>query len=387
MRPDFSIHEKTEPMTIVHIVEPFASGVAVFVRSLTEAMPDDLHIIVHGERKSEMSAREVKKNFPRENVRFIKWRSAGRSIHLFKDVMALTELYKILNRLKHKRMVDAVHLHSSKSGLLGRIACRLAGISNIFYTPNGASFLSASNRFSRLLYQQLEKLSHKLLGGTVICCSASELEQYQKIGIIGDYINNGITIKTSHKPVYKPSAGKFTVVTSGRIENQKDPALFNTIASWFEGMPYIQFIWVGDGQDKVLFTSKNIKVTGWLDTEQVNEYVFSADVFLSTSKYEGLSFSVLEALALKKAVLLSNCTGNVDIVKNGINGDLFTNANDAIIKILQYYNNREMLDVMGGYSRDICKKEFNGKENFKSYRELYAGSLIPKGARAIWSLG
>jgi glycosyltransferase involved in cell wall biosynthesis len=301
--------------------------------------------------------------------------------------MALGEIYKILFRLKKKNLVDVVHLHSSKSGLLGRIACKLVGISNIFYTPNGASFLSATNKVSKYLFQLLEKVSHKLLGGNIVCCSASELEQYQKIGIIGDYINNGITIKTVHRPAFKSSGGKFTVVTSGRIENQKDPALFNTIASWFEGMPHIQFIWVGDGQDKVLFTAKNIKVTGWLDAEQVHEYVLSADVFLSTSKYEGLSFSVLEALALKKAVLLSNCTGNIDIVKNGINGGLFTNANDAIIKILQYYNNREMLDVMGRYSRDICKKEFNGKENFKSYRELYAGSLMPNGTRAIWSLG
>ena len=46
-------------MVIVHIVEPFASGVAVFVRSLTEAMPTDVHIVVHGERKEEISAEEV----------------------------------------------------------------------------------------------------------------------------------------------------------------------------------------------------------------------------------------------------------------------------------------------------------------------------------------
>jgi hypothetical protein len=40
-------------MIIVHIVEPFAAGIAVFVKSLTEAMPDDMHIIVHGEETQE----------------------------------------------------------------------------------------------------------------------------------------------------------------------------------------------------------------------------------------------------------------------------------------------------------------------------------------------
>ena len=55
-------------MKVVHVIEPFAAGVAVFVKSLAETMSDDLHIIVHGERKDVMPAPEVKKLFPRENV-------------------------------------------------------------------------------------------------------------------------------------------------------------------------------------------------------------------------------------------------------------------------------------------------------------------------------
>ena len=134
-------------MIVVHIVEPFAAGIAVFVRSLTEVMPDDIHIVIHGERKNVMTASDVKKNFPKQNVRFIRWRSAQRSIDPVKDIFALTELYTILRRLKRKDLVDAVHLHSSKSGLLGRAACRMAGITNVFYTPNGAPFLSSKNMF------------------------------------------------------------------------------------------------------------------------------------------------------------------------------------------------------------------------------------------------
>ena len=87
-------------MIIVHIVEPFAAGVALFVRSLTDAMPDDTHIIVHGERKKEMTAQEVKKIFSNKNTRFLKWRSAQRSLSPVKDFSAFAELYKILKRLK-----------------------------------------------------------------------------------------------------------------------------------------------------------------------------------------------------------------------------------------------------------------------------------------------
>ena len=121
-------------MKIVHVIEPFAAGVAVFVKSLTETMPEDLHIVIHGERKQIMSARQVKLSFPKQNVRFLRWKSVQRSINPFKDLLALKELVAMLKRLKAKQLVDAVHLHSSKSGLLGRIACRLAGIKNVIYT-------------------------------------------------------------------------------------------------------------------------------------------------------------------------------------------------------------------------------------------------------------
>jgi hypothetical protein len=63
-------------------------------------------------------------------------------------------------------------------------------------------------------------------------------------------------------------------------------------------------------------------------------------------------------------------------VKNGINGALFTTKGEAILKILNYYNNPQMLPVMGGYSVEICKKEFDVQHNFKNYRDVYSGSVV-----------
>jgi glycosyltransferase involved in cell wall biosynthesis len=341
-------------MIIVHVVEPFAAGVAVFVKSLVETLPDDLHIVVHGERKKEITAGEVKKSFPQNNVRFIRWRSAQRSIHPLKDFLALGELYKILRRLKAKNLVDAVHLHSSKSGLLGRTACRFAGIDNVVYTPNGAPFLSAKNPLYNFFYQQLERIGNGL-GGQVVCCSESELREYKKIGINASYINNGIAL--SKKPQQKKkNKEKFSVITSGRIVAQKDPALFNRIATYFEEFDQFEFIWAGDGEERHMLTARNITVTGWLGTQRVKDMVAQADVYISTSVYEGLSFGVLEALALKKTMLLSECVGNKDVIRQGLNGDLFKNEAEAIIKILNYYNNRDMLHIMGHFRSRYAKK-------------------------------
>jgi glycosyltransferase involved in cell wall biosynthesis len=361
-------------MTIVHVVEPFASGIAVFVKYLTETMPVDLHIVIHGERRQVMPATDVKRTFCSNNVRFIKWRSAQRRINPLKDFLALAELYNILRRLRDKHLLDGVHLHSAKSGFLGRVACKALGIKNVFYTPHGAPFLSGKNVFSKYFYKQVERFGNSL-GGKIICCSASELNAYLSLGIQAAYISNGVAVEDKSRAVSMRGKQRFRVITSGRITEQKNPRLFNSIAHYFREFDQFEFIWAGDGGDKHLLREDNILVTGWLNQQAIKKLVSDADIYLSTALYEGLSFGVLEALTLHKPVLVSNCVGNIDVVKNGINGDLFTTEAEAIVKILQYYNNREMLYVMGDFSKSICETEFDVKSNFNKYRELYTNTV------------
>ncbi len=123
--------------------------------------------------------------------------------------------------------------------------------------------------------------------------------------------------------------------------------------------------------------SSNITITGWLTTEQIKKEVQQADIYLSTSNYEGLSFAVLEALSLQKPVLLSECVGNKDIIKRGLNGDYFKNASEAIIKIMHYGNNPDMLSIMGAFSQQICAKRFNSFQNFAMYGQRYQQNLKP----------
>ena len=365
-------------MIILHVVEPFAAGIAVFVKTLAESMPHDTHLILHGERRQVMSAREVKKIFPQKNVRFIRWHSAQRSINPIKDFRALQELYRILQRLKRRNLVDAVHLHSSKSGLLGRLACRMAGVNQVVYTPNGAPFLAGKNPVSNFLYRSLEKLGSGL-GGEVVCCSQSELQAYQRLGIKARYINNGVAVSAAPvSAIADKLPGKFRIVTSGRIEHQKNPQAFNQIAQYFAEFEQFEFIWAGDGQDRHVLTAPNVQVTGWLNAVDCKGIIASADLYLSTSLYEGLSFAVLEALALQRPLLLSQCIGNKDAVRNGLNGDLFTTEQDAINKILSYYNNQDMLVVMGDFSQKIAHQDFDMQRNFENYRQVYSGDFRPE---------
>lgn len=359
-------------MIVVHIIEPFASGVALFVKSLTSVLDNDEHIVIHGERKDEIEASLVKKGFLTSNVKFIPWKSAHRKISFTKDTRALFEIYSILKRLKKSGLCDVVHLHSAKSGFLGRIACKMLGIKNVFYTPNGASFLATDSAIKRFVFKTFEVLADKLCG-KVICSSASEYTEYRNLGIKALYVNNGVESIFKNVETHKSYPKKFKIVTCGRVVAQKNPELFNAIASYFVGLDNFEFIWVGEGPDTDKLVAKNIKVTGWLERAAVLDLIRESDVYLSTSNYEGLSFAVLEAMSLKKVLLLSDCVGNRDIIKTGINGDLFSRSNTAIAKIIQYQNNREMLHVMGEASKSIKKVEYDMTNNYKLYKEIYLG--------------
>lgn len=356
-----------QKMTIVHVLDPFAGGLATFLRLLTEQLNDDYHIIVHGERNDIADFKEVRSVFPKKNIRFIQWKSVQRNLSAKKDFKAYIELVKVLRRFKD---ADAVHLHSSKAGFLGRIACRQLGIKQIIYTPNGAPFLINNvSKFKLKLYERLEKFAYHL-GGMVVCSSESEQKEYLERGIKANFINNGTSIG-KHSFIKDKDYNKFRIVTSGRVTDQKNPKVFNEIAENFIDLPHFEFVWIGDGECADMLLSPNIRITGWLSKEGVRQEIEKADLYLSTSFFEGLPFAVMEAMALGKCLLLSECIGNVDLVKNGINGQIFKTKEEAINNIIYYFLNKEITASMGLNSIEICKDYFNIENTAFNYRIEY----------------
>jgi hypothetical protein len=114
------------------------------VISITEQLPEMKHIVVHGFRLPVDSIENVRAKFPGQ-TEFVEWKSAGREISLFRDFKALKELIAILR--PYAKAEAVIHLHSSKAGFLGRLACAILGIHRAIYTPHCASFLRADIGF------------------------------------------------------------------------------------------------------------------------------------------------------------------------------------------------------------------------------------------------
>jgi glycosyltransferase involved in cell wall biosynthesis len=353
-------------MTIVHVLEPFATGVTTAVISITQQLKELKHVVVHGSRTGAESAEDIKKKFPL-GVVFIPWPYAGREISLSRDARALKALVNILR--PYKIPVTVIHLHSSKAGVLGRLACRILGISAVIYTPHCASFIRGDiGPAKKKLFRLLERLGG-CFGGTVVGCGKSEAELYASMGKKALWVANGIEIT-----VRGTGADRCLVSFAGLADTQKDPALFNRIAAAAKEAP---FCWIGDGPLRNELSAPNVTVTGWADKDQVGAYLDRTLVYLSTSAWEGLPFGVLEAMNASCALLLRDVPGNRDLLTPGENGYLFASEEEAVGLLSDMLRDRTKTMAMGARSRAIAEADYTvermGREYGKIYRAIAEG--------------
>ncbi len=351
-------------MKIVHVVECFAGGTFEFLSGLTNQFQEHEHVIIYGNRKNR--PQNFREKFPR-NTQFIEWKNARRNINLQEDIKAFFELCSILKKIQK---IDVLHLHSSKAGFLGRAAAFWLGIkkNKVFYTAHGAAFLRMDiSQKKRYLYAFLEKIAD-WFAGQIIACSPSEKNAFLTYGIKNvQVIENGISCKKRKDE--KKRHNSICIISTGRLSYQKNPKLFNEIAEQLLDEPKVQFIWCGEGESRKELKAPNIQTTGWLDKTEVLKKITEADIYLSTSLWEGLPISVLEALSLGKPVILSDCVGNRDLVEN--NGFLFKRAEEAVRDIRTLLADQKKRIVMGKRSQRLFEEKYTVEKMAQQYLNMY----------------
>ena len=346
---------------ILYIVEAFGGGVFTYLVDLANSLVDEYDIyIAHGIRN------QTPGNYAEyfdNRIKLITVKSFGRDINIKKELNSLKEVKEIAADIKP----DIIHLHSSKAGVIGRIAFGGKKIP-LFYTPHGYSFLMKdTSKTKRFVYWCIEKwFARKKC--TTISCSFGEHQETLKLTSNAVYVNNAINTTELNGKLEKVAVcdHPFTVFTLGRICYQKNPKLFNEIA---EAMPNVKFLWIGDGDLKNELRSKNIEITGWVDRTEALRKSMNADVFVLTSLWEGLPISLLEAMYMKKLCVVSNVIGNHDVIHNNINGYVCGDVNEfveAIKERKECYVNKAYQDVLN---------EYDVKIQAQRYAEIYRNSI------------
>lgn len=353
---------------IVHIVESFGGGVYSVLIDLINNTSKEFDItVLYGER--EQTPINFREDF-NENVKFIKIENFTRSINFKKDLKAIKEVKQNIKMLNP----DIVHLHSSKAGIIGRLAVNGKKV-KMFYNPHGFSFLKQDDsKIKRLIYWWIEKITSVINRRcTIVGCSQGEYEEAKKINKNSVCINNGINIEqleelTKDLPRKTIDSNNLKICTVGRIGFQKNPEIFNKVAKAF---PDVQFTWIGDGELKDELTSSNIGVTGWKNKEEVMKITNESDLFLLLSLWEGLPIALLEAMYLKKICIVTDVIGNRDVIKNGENGYIVKNSEECIKRIEYLIKEKEDIAKIGENAHCDVTRLYNASNMANNYKNIY----------------
>jgi glycosyltransferase involved in cell wall biosynthesis len=291
-----------------------------------------------------------------------------REISPLRDVRSFISLFRTLKA--HRP--HAVHLHSSKAGFLGRLACRILNIRHVIYSPRGFAFLREDvPPWKRKAYYIFEKLA-AWFGGTITACSNDEYHYAKKLTKRSMMIPNGIDLRMISKVKRTSSRSSVLIGTNGRISSQKNPALFCDIAER-SNRKDVSFLWIGDGElrDIISTCGRPVTITGWKSREQGLELVSGLDIYVQTSLWEGMPISVLEAMALGKPVVATDIVGNRDLVIHGKTGYLGSSADDIARYVNILIDDPDQRSEMGQAGKRLIEEHYDIRRLVKSFEALY----------------
>ncbi len=356
-----------EKKKLLLIIEAMSGGGGRHVQDLILNLDQDLfeiHLIYGKNRTSQNFIDELDKY--KKNSEVYCCDELDREINLKHDM----EAYRFINRKVKEISPDIVHCHSSKAGVIGRVAAKRNNIKKIFYTPHAYSFLAPEfSRNKKRLFIMIEHLLSKYATTKTFCVSNGEKEQAMNYGLDVDdkisVIYNGLPeIKLPDKEDMKKNLGvpsdSIVIGNNARLSEQKNPMLFMKIAkNKIEEDSSYHFVWVGDGPLRSKVESfiqendleDNIHLLG--NRSDCEHIVIGYDVFLITSLYEGLPYAPIEAIRAGVPILATKVIGNVEVVINENLGILF-DLNTKLKKInnlISEVSKRESFNVIKNFER------------------------------------
>ena len=349
--------------TILHIAEAFGGGILTFVANLANEQSSKYNVVVaHGMR---YETHKDYKRFFKENIKLVRVENFDyfdQKISIRKEFAALKELRRVICKVKP----DIIHMHSSQSGVLGKLASWDYKVPKV-YSPHGFAFLKQDTaKWKKWFYKLIEK-AFAMGNCTLVASSKTEFEEARKITRKAVLIKNGINtiILNPYREISVERKSTGVVGMVGRALPQKNPSFFNRIA---EMMPHVHFEWIGDGKLRDELKSPNIHVVGWGPREEALEYVAKSDVYIMTSLWEGMPLSLLEAMYMGKPCVVTNVVGNRDVIEDGKNGFICETEEQFVEKINYLLNNptegkkigkQAQKDVLEKYNIEIMSEEYS----------------------------
>jgi glycosyltransferase involved in cell wall biosynthesis len=325
-----------------------------------------------------------------------------REINPLKDLLAGIKLFR---KLKSNQYI-IVHTHSSKAGVIGRIAAWMAGVPVIIHTVHGWSFHNHMNSWLRSLYVLLERFAASF-SDTLIVVTELDINKglREKIGEADKYriIRSAINLEEFNPanvdpiPIRKELGIPSDVPVLGnigRFSPQKNPMDWLDVAIRVAtALPECYFLLVGDGPLRAAFEEQvekrgingNFILTGL--RRDIPRMLSCMDVFLLTSLWEGLPRVIPQALSMGIPVIANRVDGTEEAIQDGKTGFLCLPGN--LDKMAEYcinlLTNLKLRQEMSENGQKFVSNEFSLTNMVIEIESLYEELLEKKLSKRIYS--
>jgi len=318
-----------------------------------------------------------------------------RIINPWADAGAVIKLRNYFRQIRP----DIVHTHTSKAGVVGRVAARMAGVPHVFHTVHGFPFHEGMSRSKHLVYRQIERW----LGGytdVMLSQSAEDVKTAAEVGIKPRrgglvHIGNGISLEEFRPDKYP--AGQIAeiraslgitgtmplVAVIGRINREKGYHDLVEALNLVRELPWhALFIGPDEGFLSTLVKQidnyrlrERVEILGM--RSDITDLLAASDIYVLPSYREGLPRSLIEAQAMALPCLATDIRGCREVIEESVTGFLFQPGDHVSLAGLL---RKLLLDDglrhrMGEAGRNRVQRHFDEYEVAKKVMSLYEETL------------
>lgn len=308
-----------------------------------------------------------------------------RRVDPLRDIAAVVRLRSLIVNIAP----DVLHLHSSKAGALGRSA--IVGLGRrrpvVVYTPHAYAFLAQPGRLNRWVYRRVESALLPWTDG-VVAVSESEGQAACRLGAKDRVvvINNGVDASSISS---RPSGETpLRVGWLGRLAWQKNPvaAIKTSLALSGLGLDH-ELLLAGDGPDReqVLAAIRELRAKASVQVlgpiRDTAAFLAGIDVFLTTSRTEGLPYAGLDAMAHGLPIVGFDVPGVRDLVDHGVTGLLTAPADpgELAAHVARLGRSEDLRRSFGDAAQRRVQNDFQLRKQLDElsllYRSLAAGRV------------
>ncbi|WP_210128816.1 glycosyltransferase family 4 protein [Staphylococcus sp. GDX8P102P-2] len=278
-----------------------------------------------------------------------------RNINLVKNLKSIIMMVKVFRIVRP----DIVHVHTPVAGVLARIAAKIAKVPNIIYTAHGFYFHEGMGKIKYNIFFYIEKYIGRYFTDHIFTQSIEDFEVAKKNKFLKNnnylHISNGVDLEVKFNPKFIETKAKNNIISENNFKENdlivtfigrlvKEKGIIEFLNSYeklkTQNIKYVIIGGLPQGERdteaiKVVERFKGNKNIIFTDhVNNVNDYLNISDIFCLPSYREGMPRSIIEAMAMRNAVLATNIRGSREEVLHNETGYLFDVRNSN--KIAKY---------------------------------------------------